>query len=162
MVQCEHLGEKLVLDRVHAFFAILEWKMWEKAYLPTDNLKGKTVLDVGAGCGETAHLFLKHGAAKVIAIEANERCVKLLRENAETNRWNVEAICEPFEGNHLRKFVFDFMKVDIDGGEECLLDQDSLPPSVIETHGPLTLQFQRKFKMRLVWTVGNTILTNMS
>ena len=41
---------------------------WNKYYLPI-YVKGLTVLDVGAGEGETAKFFLEQGARKVICIE---------------------------------------------------------------------------------------------
>ena len=36
-------------------------------------VRGKTVLDVGAGCGETAFFYRLYGAKKVVAIEADRK-----------------------------------------------------------------------------------------
>jgi ubiquinone/menaquinone biosynthesis C-methylase UbiE len=50
-------GEKLKMPSHYATLMLKEWDIWEKCYLPPFTLKGKTVLDVGVGYGETA-LFL--------------------------------------------------------------------------------------------------------
>jgi hypothetical protein len=44
-----------------------EYADWETFYLPV-NVKGLTVLDVGAGEGETARFYLEHGAKKLFAL----------------------------------------------------------------------------------------------
>jgi len=52
---------------LHNFFFIFvdEWKTWEKYYLPPFPLYRKTVLDVSAGCGETAFFYILYGAKKL-------------------------------------------------------------------------------------------------
>lgn len=60
---------------------IIEKPTWERNYLPI-SVKGKIVLDVGAGEGETAKFFLDHGAEKVICIEPDPKAFKLLELNA--------------------------------------------------------------------------------
>lgn len=124
-----------------------------------------TVLDVGAGCGETAHFFLKLGASRVIAIESDPKYAQILQKNAQVNAWNVETICEPFSLAHLR-FRFDFMKMDIDRGESRLLGLDSLPQTVVETHDPnLAQRLIERFEMRVIEknrdNPGLAILTNI-
>jgi len=57
----------LALTEQHRATLEGELDMWHKHYLPI----GQTVLDVGAGCGETALFYLKHGAQRVICIEAD-------------------------------------------------------------------------------------------
>src|SRR5437867_10380800 len=39
-----------------------ELDLWHKWYLPPDGVEGKIVVDMGAGCGETAQFYLLHGA----------------------------------------------------------------------------------------------------
>lgn len=58
----------LALTSEHFRLLLLEVGDWKKHYLPVD-IKGKTVLDVGAGCGETALFYFMNGARKVIAVE---------------------------------------------------------------------------------------------
>lgn len=52
----------------NANLMLKEWDVWKKHYITPFPLKGKTVLDIGAGSSETALLCL-HGASKVIAME---------------------------------------------------------------------------------------------
>jgi hypothetical protein len=65
-----------------------ELKIWHSTYLPLkikahDGHGLGTVLDVGAGCGETAQFYLNHGAERVISIENDPDCLKCLRTNFE-------------------------------------------------------------------------------
>jgi len=112
---------------------------WLKYYLPT-SVKGLTVLDVGAGEGETARFFLEHGARKVLCIEPDEDCFVRLEKNS---------LGRPIECFHKRFNVgdlnlqFDFMKMDIEGYEEALLDVLVEKPCVVEVHG---LQLREKFE----------------
>lgn len=151
LIECRHLGDHLFLNQSHAFLAILEWGTWVKTYLPRGKLKGEKVLDVGAGCGETAHFFLKNGASHVLGVEADVTFASIFRRNAELNGWDCQVIQEPFSLTHLRKLDFDYMKMDIEGGEAALLSVDRLPPSVIEVHTPnLTKKLVDKFGMKVL------------
>jgi hypothetical protein len=117
-------------------------------YLPPFSLHGKTVLDVGAWCGETAMFFQDSGAEKVIAIERDSSAFRFLQSNTDRNGWNVEAINEPFSLSQLSDLKFDFMKMDIEGGEGLLLTLQTPPCySVIEVHSPnMAREFQDRFK----------------
>jgi len=127
-------GKRLRLPLQTAYIMLDEWDIWKRYYLPPFPLKGKTVLDVGAGCGETALLYFLHGASKVIAIEPNANAVKYLYENIRGNHWNVEVFPEPFSLGHLN-LDFDFMKMDCEGCEELLLSIPEVSkPSVVEVH----------------------------
>lgn len=130
-------GQKLKLLKVYAIWFIKEWDIWINSYLPPFSLKGKTVLDVGAGCGETAFFYFLHGADKVIAIEPDAKAVKCLKENAKVNGWNVEIIPEKFKLEHL-KLSHDFMKMDIDGAETELFNVPIDKPCVVEVHNNVT------------------------
>jgi SAM-dependent methyltransferase len=163
-VMVRHGSTALSLTPAKAAALVWEWPYWERDYLPPFSLKGKTVLDVGAGCGETAHLFFHHGANKLIAVEPAPGDVELLRLNAKNLGWNIEVIPERFSLEHLR-LGFDFMKMDIEGGESALLELSELAfPCAMETHGAdLTRQLVDKFGLavthklrhREVWTVSN-------
>jgi len=122
---------------------------WERLYLPKFSLKGKTVLDIGAGAGETAWFYFEHGAAKVIAIEPDRRLFELLRENANRNHWDVELLNIPFVVECLGK-KHDFMKMDCEGCESQLLEASSIKPCVIEVHSDLLAsRLQERFGLRL-------------
>lgn len=142
---------RLAHDYANAFIEELE-TMWEPYYLPNFDLKGKTVLDVGAGCGETAFFYLRHGAKKVLCVEPNTCVLRLLRQNCTENKWDVEIIPEKFNLGILKKQSFDFMKMDGEGCERELLQLDSFEvPCVIEAHGrELAKSLSTKFGMRIV------------
>jgi tRNA G37 N-methylase Trm5 len=141
----EYSGVRLKLLKQHAVEFINYWEVWEKCYLPKFSLERKTILDVGAGCGETALLFFMCGAEKIIAVEPDSKAVECLRENIKRNNWNVEVIPECFSLEHL-KLQFDYMKMDCEGCEEMLLHISELKkPSVIEVHNnDLMRQFERR------------------
>ena len=127
-------GGKLKMPLHYATLMLKEWDIWEKYYLPPFPLKGKTVLDVGAGCGETALFYFLHKAGKVLAVEPDIEAIKYLKENVRENQWNVEIFPEPFSLKHLN-LDFDFMKIDGEGCEELLLSMTHVgKPSVIEVH----------------------------
>lgn len=102
----------LELTDLHRGMLESELDIWHKTYLPC----GETVLDVGAGCGETAQFYLNHGAKRVIAVEGDPVACGYLRDNfGRDNRVIIV-------GAHL-----DHIKIDIEGGEKDML---------IETHWP--------------------------
>lgn len=141
----EAKGNTLKFLNQHASFIVDEWKVWGKYYIPHFSLQGKTILDVGAGRGETALLFFLHGAYKVIAVEPNVKAVECLKENMERNDWYVEIVAEPFSLEHL-KFNYDFMKMDGEGCEELLLKLPKVDkPCVVEVHSSKLLnEFMRE------------------
>lgn len=131
---------------------------WEHHYLPID-VKGLTVLDVGAGEGETARFFLDHGAKKVICIESDDFHYSLLAKNA---------VGRPMECAH-KMFAlsdldrdYDFIKMDIEGAEKSLL---LLPakvkkPIAMEVHGyDLALKLE-KLGYRLEMIEDNDVKKN--
>jgi predicted RNA methylase len=107
--------KRLDLDDNHRTILEDELELWHRAYLPI----GGTVLDLGAGCGETALFYLNHGAEKVISIESDSDCYEKLRTNFAGDR-RVIAL-------HAR---VDSIKCDIEGGERDM---------VLETHFPFKL-----------------------
>jgi hypothetical protein len=116
------------------FFNVVygEWLDWKRYYSPLD-LNGATILDVGAGCGETALFYFLQGAKRVVCIEPDERLSRIVNENIQTNRWNAEVLTRHFDLD-LLELDFDFMKMDCEGCEGQLLYAQSLPPCVIEVH----------------------------
>lgn len=129
-------------------FSFERWQMirreyadWKKHYLPID-VRGKIVLDVGAGEGETAKFYLENGAKKVLAIELSPTRYRYLIGNSKGR--NILPVPRPFAVEDLFDLDYDFAKIDIEGWEEELLDYREFPkPMVLEVHG---LQLQRYFK----------------
>lgn len=129
---------------------------WKKRYLPLA-LKGKTVLDVGAGEGETAWFFLREGADRVVCVEADSFAVANLRYNARRHAGvGVEVAGEAFRLEHL-EVPHDFLKVDIEGYEEVLLQVKLDKPAVVEVHG---LQLADKFASA-GWRIVNPYKTSL-
>ncbi len=169
--QVTHGDDELTLSKYHAGSIICEWKDWERYYLPSSGLAGKTVLDVGAGCGETSYFFFHHGASSVIAVESDSVARQMLKLNAERNGWDREGrhlkvLPRAFELSDLLNEHFDFAKFDIEGGEAQLLTLREIDfPIVLEVHGArLRDQFAARFGLRLlarsmpfedVWYMGN-------
>ena len=104
--------ESLELDPYHADLVRKELEMWHVQYLPC----GRRVLDIGAGCGETALFYLKHGAEEVVCIEGDSKALAMLQRNFGNDR-RVRII----------PFMIEHIKIDIDGAEEGML---------VETHFP--------------------------
>lgn len=152
----------IVIPKYHARLMLGEFPIWQEFYTPCSrDLHGITVLDVGAGAGETAYFFLKNGAKKVIAVEKDPVVAGYLRANCETNNWNISVVEESFSLETLAKIGthFDFMKVDVEGDESCLLQLESLPcEAVIEVHShELKEAFERRFKAKLLCGMGNLL-----
>jgi tRNA G37 N-methylase Trm5 len=124
------------MDERIASITTAEWAtIWRKFYLPTYGVDGKTVLDIGAGCRETAYFYLQNGANRVIAVESDSIRASLLERNIQANGWNVTLVAAPFDVQMLARYSPDFLKMDIEGGEIALLDYGSqLPSCLIETH----------------------------
>jgi hypothetical protein len=115
---------------------------WEQYYLPI-NIKNLTILDVGAGEGESAHFFLEHGAKQVICVELNSFCFPNLIQNSKNH--NIVPILKPYSNKLLTSLHFDFIKMDIEGYEAQILKTHLPTPAVIEVHGlPLIEKFKRK------------------
>ena len=121
---------RLEMDRKTAGVAAAERRSWAKWY--GERFSG-TVLDVGAGCGETAAWFMEHGASKVVCVEADPVKAGMLRRNGFT-----DVIARRFRLSDLL-IRHDFLKVDIEGGERILLEWErDIRPCAIEAHALLS------------------------
>ena len=121
---------RLEMDRKTAGVAAAERRSWAKWY--GERFSG-TVLDVGAGCGETAAWFMEHGASSVVCVEADPMKAGMLRRNGFT-----DVIARRFRLSDLL-IPHDFLKVDIEGGERLLLDwEGDIRPCAIEAHAILS------------------------
>jgi hypothetical protein len=109
----------LILPGLYARIQANELRLWSKWY--GDDFKGKIVLDVGAGAGETASFFFNRGAEKVIAVESNPEAIDCLYDNIVRNDWNCEILEGEFKLSDL-EIPHDYLKMDIEGGEIALLN----------------------------------------
>ncbi len=151
-----------VLELTPYYFELLwrEWQAWKNWYLPPWSLKGKTILDVGAGCGETALFYYRHGARKVIAVEPEVSLTSILERNAARNDWNMRIVGASFEPSML-EWDFDFMKMDGEGCENTLVTARSLPPCVIEVHDGTVLEnLRRRFGLTVLPQRENWVAQN--
>jgi 2-polyprenyl-3-methyl-5-hydroxy-6-metoxy-1,4-benzoquinol methylase len=135
---------KLILDEYAKKTIINELAEFENFYLPPFSLKGKTVLDIGACCGETAYFYLQRGAEKVICIEPDPNRVELIKQNKNNFNLNIELINTCFEPSHLL-LLYDFIKCDIEGSEVKLIPfLKQIKPCVLEAHGDnIRTQFEK-------------------
>ncbi len=83
-----------------------ELELWHEAYLPI----GKRVLDIGAGCGETAEFYLNHGAEFVVCVEGDPGPLTRLYMNFGRDP---RVLIVPM--------MIDSVKVDIEGSEEGMV-----------------------------------------
>jgi hypothetical protein len=102
---------------------------WPKYYLPphSKDVHNMTVLDLGAGWGETDAFYFDHGAKKIIAVEANKSFADRIRMNASLNDWPIEVIDRPFDISMLSRHEIDLCKFDIELGEKEFLKLDRIP-----------------------------------
>lgn len=118
---------------------------WDRDYKPPFSLNGKTVLDIGAGCGETAKFFLDSGAEHVICVENNPTCIKYLKTNA--TKFPITVVPEAFR-NEMLEIPHDYMKMDIEGYEALLFEGEQINnyknPCVIEVHNLHLIEKFRK------------------
>jgi hypothetical protein len=123
----------LHLDSIAA--AVLVRELPRGHYLPPFSLEGKTVLDIGACCGETAWYYLQQGAKKVTAIECDTKRLVILKDNIKRLGLNIDVVAEPFAVSHLTDFDYDFIKCDVEGYEMLLLESKlKLKPCIVEVH----------------------------
>lgn len=145
-------GYEMELLKEYSDLASRELEIWERFYLPVDPA-GLTVLDIGAGCGETAAFYLAHGAEKVISIEPVPSAFSILKRNVEKNGLNVVTINDFFRLNHL-SLEHDLMKMDIEGAEKLLLGYHRKleTPIVIEAHSDrIANSLIKKFLLKRVY-----------
>jgi SAM-dependent methyltransferase len=135
-----YAGDKIKVDgwvfnHAYGWVYLYERKRWENQYLPPYGVKDKTILDIGAGAGETAKFFLDHGAKNIIAVEINPYALPSLRRNA--SKHHITVIEKPFATSMLQ-LPHDYMKMDIEGYETSLLMDDCLEwykkPCIVEAH----------------------------
>lgn len=124
--------EHLKMDGYHQLILKNELAQWHSHYLPID-IEGKTVLDVGAGNGETPQLFFNHKARHVIAIDSE---AELLAENF---KGDPHAVIVPKDASIVViPWAVDLIKSDCEGGEKNML---------VEIHFPWKLKILHRFQI---------------
>lgn len=154
----------LCLDEWGKAIIYTELDQFEKYYLPPFALKNKTVLDVGACCGETAYFYLQHGAKKVICVESDPTRAKLILRNKQNLNLNIELINDFFVPKHL-SLNYDFIKCDIEGHEmELIPYAKKLKPCIVEAHGQNVREQFEKNGFQVVFRQKNNLflMTNYS
>jgi len=156
LVQLTVCNRKVSVLPKYAMMIEDEREEWDEYYLHGFE-EGMSVMDVGAGCGETAIFYLAHGARKVVAIESDQGAFKLLRKNTEGLA--VECIGGPFRLEYLN-FDVDFCKMDCEGCETLFLGVEAIDTRlVVEVHKRMIGQeastsLIRKFNLRLLKDYG--------
>jgi hypothetical protein len=147
----------LCLDEWGKAIIYSEFNQFEKYYLPPFSLKAKTVLDVGACCGETAYFYLQHDAKKVICIEPDQTRAELILRNKENLNLNIELINDFFSPKHL-SLSHDFIKCDIEGHEIALIPYaKKLKPCIVEAHGKDIRELFEKNGFHVVFCQKNNL-----
>ncbi|WP_229570372.1 FkbM family methyltransferase [Saccharolobus caldissimus] len=96
------------------------------------NVRGKRVLDIGAGIGDSSIYFSLAGAKEVVAVEIDKKKIELMRENLRIN--NIQNVIVVDRGvgiedneniisysNLIRNYgPFDIAKIDCDGCERII------------------------------------------
>lgn len=139
-----------------------EYPEW-KYYLPPFNLKDKVILDIGAGCGETARYYLLNGAKRVICIENNEVCIKYLDYNSY--HFNIFVIPYDFSFEMLFDLDYDYCKIDIEGYESLMINAyelglfelNRLKPTVIEAHSHYCINKLKEMGFKEIYTYRNDL-----
>ena len=160
-IELSKSGLRFVLAPEYASLFINEFADWDKQYNPPFSPTNKTIMDVGAGCGETIFYFALKGCKDFIAIEPNPQNADLIRLNASRNSLNVKIYTDIFRRCHLDEH-FDFMKSDCEGGESILLEPEKCKPVSLEVHGKdLKQKFLKKgFKIAKDFKNGSCIMRN--
>jgi len=149
-------GFEFFSDLYYGNLIINEWCDWKKAYFMPFSLKGKTILDVGAGCGETAFFFFVNGAEKVICIEKQEKLLKYLLKNKNYNNWNLKVVIDSFNLGYLN-LDFDLAKIDIEGNERELLNTEIDFPLCLEVHNKKLEEEFAKRGFKKVWKMNEDV-----
>ena len=97
-----------------------------------------------------------------IGVDLNEKTGHYLEINSKLNDWKIKIINEPFKPEHMVNEC-DFIKIDVEGAESCLIDHEFNIPTVMEVHSEdLMKRFQNKgFQTtRMVNKSRNVVIMN--
>jgi 16S rRNA (adenine1518-N6/adenine1519-N6)-dimethyltransferase len=134
---------------------LLDLNLTSKVARAAGRLEGTTVIEIGPGPGGLTRALLMEGAAKVIAIERDDRCLAALAEVAAHYPGRLELIAEDAMKVDLARLVPPGTDAKIAAnlpyniGTELLVSWLTMPnwPPFFES---LTLMFQREVAQRIV------------
>ncbi len=142
-IKVPYKGADLIFDKTSSKYELFEQFIAEQ-YKRLD-VKGKTVVDIGAGTGDTAIYFMLNGAAKVYAFEPLKARFDAAVENIEANGIkNVKLIDSAVSSlDEIEKIVGAegnvVLKIDCEGCEHDIFR--SLKPDVIAKFEQVMLEF---------------------
>ena len=139
---------------------LLDLNLTSKVARAAGDLSGATVIEVGPGPGGLTRALLMHKAAKVIAIERDERCLPALAEIADAYPGRLEVISGDALANDYAALASGLEDVRIAAnlpyniGTELLVKWLTLPvwPPFWRS---MTLMFQREVAERVVAKAGD-------
>lgn len=106
-------------------------------------VKGKTVIDIGADYGSTAFYFMKKGALRVVCVEGNPALFKHLQANMRFLP-NCVAVYKHLlsasDFADVLQYPAEIVKVDVEGAEKHLLNVD---PTVLQQHYEWIMEIHR-------------------
>ena len=107
------------------------------------DVKGKTVIDIGADYGSTAYYFMSKGAIRVICVEGNPTLYRQLQANMRflPNCVSVyRNIQSPADFTDILRNTAETVKVDVEGAEKHLLQVE---PSLLQQHYEWIIEMHR-------------------
>ncbi len=139
---------------------LLDLNLTGKVARAAGDLSGATVIEVGPGPGGLTRALLMHNAAKVIAIERDERCLPALAEIADAYPGRLEVVAGDALATDYATLAFGLEDVRIVAnlpyniGTELLVKWLTLPdwPPFWRS---MTLMFQREVAERVVAKAGD-------
>jgi ribosomal protein L11 methylase PrmA len=154
---------KATMDTLYIRKLFNRWGAYVTDYSPPPNYKPKRILDIGCGQGETMIFFnVMTGCKDFIGVDLNEKTRHYLEINSKLNDWKVKIHNEPFKPEHMATEC-DYIKIDVEGAESCLIDHEFNIPTVMEAHSEdLMRLFQNKgFQTtRIVNKSRNVVIMN--
>ncbi len=134
---------------------------------------GKTVIDIGAGCGDTSRFFILRGAKSVISVEPRYEMFTRLRDLAAMETKITALFDSISNGEDIRRLIYtynpDIIKIDWSGCEYHMAFVDdetimSVPEYIIKTYN--TIMFKicwmlfRRLQYNIIHTIDMTYHTN--
>jgi 16S rRNA (adenine1518-N6/adenine1519-N6)-dimethyltransferase len=134
---------------------LLDLNLTSKVARAAGRLEGKTVIEIGPGPGGLTRALLMEGAAKVLAVERDDRCLAALAEVATHYPGRLELIADDAMKVDLARLVAPGTHAKIIAnlpyniGTELLVSWLTMPnwPPFFES---LTLMFQKEVAQRIV------------